>query len=83
MNRGFDRSECQAEGLLLLFAGTESTACAIRAILIHAITSPSVYHRLKLEIRTAVKQSQVSSPITLHEAKNLPYLQVVPSCTTL
>lgn len=77
MKRGFTREECEVEALFLLLSGTESTACAIRAILVHAITSPTVYAKLKEEVRLACREGRVSSPISLEEAKRLPYLQAV------
>jgi cytochrome P450 len=70
------KDECEAEGLLLVISGTESTASAIRSVLVHAMTSPLVYNRLKAEINEAVAQKRVSSPITVEEARLLPYLQV-------
>lgn len=76
IKHGMDQTECETEGLFMIIAGTESTASAIRSTLIHTITSPLVYGKLKQEIRTAVREGRVSSPITLAEAKKLPYLQV-------
>jgi cytochrome P450 len=76
MRRGMSQEECEAEGLLLVISGTESTASAIRSVLVHTITSPFVYNRLKAEIHEAVAHNKVSGIITLEEAKRLPYLQV-------
>lgn len=77
MGNGFTEVECQVEGLLVLFAGTESTACAIRSAILHVITAPSVYARLKEEIRSAIADGKVvSRPISMQEAVALPYLQV-------
>ncbi|KAI4621623.1 hypothetical protein J4E80_003993 [Alternaria sp. BMP 0032] len=77
MARGFTEEECQSEGLFLLLAGSESTANAIRSILIHTISSPAVYSRLSAEIQDAVRTEKVSYPITLEQGKKLPYLQAV------
>jgi cytochrome P450 len=60
----------------MLLAGTESTACAIRAAVVHIIASPNVYQRLKEEIKLAIQEGRVSSPILMEEAIKLPYLQV-------
>lgn len=76
MARGFTEEECQSEGLFLLLAGSESTANAMRSILIHTISSPAVYNRLVAEIQDAVRTEKVSYPITLEQGKKLPYLQV-------
>jgi hypothetical protein len=60
----------------MLLAGTESTACAIRSTLVHTITSPSVYFKLKEVISLAIREGRASYPVSLEEAKQLPYLQV-------
>lgn len=75
MKRGFNQQECEAEGLLVLLAGTESTACAIRSALIHTITSPLVYAKLKAEIKSAEREGKVSRPVNSSEVTQLPYLQ--------
>lgn len=54
-------------------AGSDTTASATRAILLHVITNPPVLQRLLEEI----KQSDVSDPIKDAEAKKMPYLQAV------
>lgn len=60
----------------MIVAGTESTASAIRSTLVHIMTCPRVYQKLKTEINLAVEEGKVSSPIKLEEAKLLPFLQV-------
>ena len=84
MKHGMNQDECETEGLFMIIAGTESTASAIRSSLIHTITSPLVYQKLKQEIKTAVQEGRVSSPISAAEAKKLPYLQVssLPTSST-
>ncbi|RMZ73258.1 cytochrome P450 monooxygenase [Pyrenophora seminiperda CCB06] len=77
MRNGFSRKECEINTLLLLLSGTESTACAIRAVLSYVVTTPSVYFKLKEEITSAIRDGLVSSPITFAQAKKLPYLQAV------
>jgi cytochrome P450 len=60
----------------MIVAGTESTASAIRSTLIHIMTCPRVYQKLKAEINLAVEEGRVSSPIKVEEAKSLSFLQV-------
>lgn len=60
----------------MIIAGAETTASAIRSILVHVITCPRVYYKLKEEIQRAVSEHRVSTPIEIDEAKQLPYLQV-------
>ena len=76
MKQGLTRAECEAEALFLLLSGTESTACAIRQILVYAITNPPVYSKLKEEVASACRDGNISYPIRISEAKKLPYLQV-------
>lgn len=76
IKHGLSQIECEAEGLFMIMAGTESTASAIRAVLVHVMTCPQVYAKLKAEIKAAVALSSASTPvIQLKEAKCLPYLQ--------
>lgn len=76
MKHGLTQVECETEGLFMIIAGTETTASVIRSALIHTITCPPAYQKLKDEINTAIKEGKVSTPITIQEAKRLPYLQV-------
>lgn len=65
-----------------MVAGSDTTASAIRATMLHLITTPRVYHKLKKVVREAVEEQHVSSPIQQEEAKKIPYLQVrYPKCT--
>ncbi|KAK6841133.1 hypothetical protein PG987_001993 [Apiospora arundinis] len=77
MNHGLDQTECEVEGLFMVISGTESTASAIRCIMTYAMTTPSVYVKLKGEIQDAVREGRASSPIRVEEARKLPYLQAV------
>jgi cytochrome P450 len=54
-------------------AGSDTTASATRAILLHVVTNPPVLERLLEEI----SQAEISSPIKDSEAKRMPYLQAV------
>lgn len=65
------------EGLFMIVAGAESTASAIRSILVHTMTTPRVYVKLKAEIKAALDEGTVSSPIQMEQALKLPYLQAV------
>jgi hypothetical protein len=76
IKHGFTQEQCEIEMLVFLVAGTETTACAIRCILIHIITCPSAYFKLKQEVSEVVHNGTVSHPITLAEANQLPYLRV-------
>ncbi|KAJ5179054.1 cytochrome P450 [Penicillium capsulatum] len=77
IRHGMTQAECEAEGLFTIIAGTESTAAAIRSVLIHAISSPRVYAQLKAEIRETLQNGTISSPISSEQVKNLSYLEAV------
>lgn len=62
--------------MFTLGAGSETTASAIRFTMLHLISLPRAYNKLKQTVVTAVQGGLVSSPIRQEEAKKLPYLQV-------
>ena len=57
------------------FAGSDTTATSIRAILLHIITNPLVYNRVVCEIDTHIANNMISSPALEDEVRKLPYLQ--------
>jgi cytochrome P450 len=61
---------------LQISAGADSTAVTIRGTMLHLLSSPGAYNKLKDEIRTGIKQRAISRPIKGDEAKKLSYLQV-------
>lgn len=74
---GLTETECQTEALFMFAAGSETTASAMSITLFYIIATPTAYQRLKSEMKVAVEKGEVSSPITMAEAKRLPYLQAV------
>lgn len=76
MRHGMNKSETVAESLIQIIAGSDTTATAIRSTVLHIITTPRVYQRLKKDIKIALDVAGVSSPITNTQAKNLEYFQV-------
>jgi cytochrome P450 len=73
VRHGLTQREAESETLMQILAGSDTTASAIRATILHIITSPHVLNTLLAEISAA----KISSPITDAEARKLPYLQVV------
>ncbi|BCS06636.1 hypothetical protein ALUC_11017S [Aspergillus luchuensis] len=72
LRNGVDGSLAVTEVTIALFAGSDTTATSIRALLLHIITNPLVYKRLTDEIRNAATSTPI---ITERETKSLPYLQ--------
>jgi len=78
LRHGITRYQCEAEGVLQIAAGSDTTSNVIRAIMLYISTSPCVYRKLQQEVDDAVASGKASSPmITSAEAKALPYLQAV------
>ncbi|KAK7927262.1 hypothetical protein PG985_004260 [Apiospora marii] len=75
MRGGMSQRETLAESFVQILAGSDTTAIVIRTTLLHAITSPKVYQRLKQEIKAAGVDR--SSPISNEQAKSLTYFQAV------
>ncbi|KAH8892118.1 cytochrome P450 [Thozetella sp. PMI_491] len=77
MRHGLSFEETEAEIFVQMLAGSDTTASALRATMLHIITCPRVYQRLKREIQAATDQDDVASPISLDQARKIPYLQAV------
>lgn len=77
MRGGMSQQEALAESFVQLLAGSDTTALVIRTTLLHIITSPKVYQRLKQDIKAAGVDR--SSPIGNEQAKGLTYFQVSKS----
>lgn len=73
VRHGLTQREAESETLMQILAGSDTTASAIRATILHLITSPHVLNKLLAEISAA----KISSPIIDAESRKLPYLQAV------
>ncbi|KAL2386169.1 hypothetical protein RJZ90_000792 [Blastomyces dermatitidis] len=67
--------DAEAESLVQIVAGSDTTATTLRIALLLLTTSPKTYTTLASEIDRAISQSRISSPVTDAEARALPYLQ--------
>ncbi|KAJ5780422.1 hypothetical protein N7457_005582 [Penicillium paradoxum] len=81
MRHGLLDDELRSEALEQILAGSDTTAAAIRGTLLHIVTTPRVYIKLRGEIDDAVHRGNAPSEdqglITAAQAKQLPYLQAV------
>lgn len=78
MSQGLTQEQCESEALFMIVAGSETTASVIRVTVLHIMSAPLVYNRLKKEIKEALNDGRVAhQPIRIEEAKRLPYLQAV------
>lgn len=76
MRHGIEKGPAIAEAPLQLVAGAETSSTVIRSTMGYLMTSPRIYQKLKEHIQDAIQAGVASSPITVEEAKALPYLQV-------
>ncbi|KAL5322250.1 hypothetical protein ACEPPN_010222 [Leptodophora sp. 'Broadleaf-Isolate-01'] len=60
-----------------LFAGSDTTAISLRAIIYYIIKTPKTYKRLQEEIDEADRAGKLSEFVTYGESLELEYLQVV------
>lgn len=75
---GLTPEQCENEALFMIVAGSETTASVIRVTVLHIMSAPRVYNRLKQEIKEALKDGRVThQPIRIEESKRLPFLQAV------
>jgi cytochrome P450 len=77
VRNGIPQTQIEAEILIQIIAGSDTTASAIRSTMLRLLTSPRVLAKLRAEIDSAVADGRVSAPIQQSEARELPYLQAV------
>ncbi|KAJ0268101.1 hypothetical protein Brms1b_008897 [Colletotrichum noveboracense] len=61
----------------LRIAGSDTTATAIRMILLSLLSNPSAFAALRAEIDAGIASGMLSFPVKDSEAKAMPYLQAV------
>ncbi|KAK4170984.1 putative cytochrome P450 E-class, group I [Triangularia setosa] len=72
------RKEVEAEVLIMLFGGTDTTATALRMTVFYLSTAPSAHRALQSEIDNAVKSGKITRPVIADsEALELDYLNAV------
>ena len=71
----FTQDSCgyHADSVSYSFAGSDTTAIAMRSIFYHLMKSPEIYAELIKEIDDATAAGQLSSPPTFREASELPF----------
>lgn len=79
LQRGFSKEDIFTEAYLQILAGSDTTATAIRGLMLHVVSHPRVYRVLREEIDDAVKRGLVKDGEIISEAdaSTLPYLQAV------
>ncbi|KAF9875004.1 cytochrome P450 [Colletotrichum karsti] len=78
LNLGLPKSADSAGfGALMGIAGSDTTATAIRMILLSLLSNPLAFAALRAEIDIGIATGMLSSPVKDMEAKAMPYLQAV------
>ncbi|KAH7303915.1 cytochrome P450 [Stachybotrys elegans] len=77
MRHGMTREEARSEGPFLVLAGSDTVASVVRGTMLNILSNGPLYAKLKQVIATCVSGGQVSNPITLEEARRIPYLQAL------
>jgi cytochrome P450 len=70
----FGIGEVEYEAYVALFAGSDTTAIAMRACLYFLMKNPAVYRQVQKEIDDAVEAGQLHFPVKYAEAIQLPLL---------
>ncbi|KAK6070875.1 Pisatin demethylase 7 [Seiridium cupressi] len=77
IHHDLNQQSCETESLFIFVAGSDTTAATIRVTMLHVLSNPRVYHSLKAEVKRAIQEGKVSTPITSAEGRALQYLQAV------
>ncbi|KAL4937360.1 hypothetical protein BDV06DRAFT_74904 [Aspergillus oleicola] len=81
IRHGLTGDELRSEALEQIIAGSDTTAGAIRGTLLHLMTNPRVYLKLRDEVDNAVASGLAPATgqglISTTDARQLPYLQAV------
>ncbi|KAI8942935.1 hypothetical protein NX059_000973 [Plenodomus lindquistii] len=80
MRHGLSKDDLLTESLLQIIAGSDSTATALRCILLYAVAHPRVYRKVQEEVDTEVYSHGIntnSGIVSDSALRNLPYLQAV------
>ncbi|KAI6769571.1 hypothetical protein HG530_004200 [Fusarium avenaceum] len=75
INSGMNEEELIQQAFISIIAGSNTSAHALRMIILSLITNPTAYAALIAEIRQST--SAVSTPISWPQTQTLPYLQAV------
>ena len=71
----FDALDTQILATLNIFAGSDTTSIALRAVLYFLIKDRRVWNKLQTELDTAVASGSISESILYTEAQKMPFLQ--------
>ncbi|KAF7197445.1 Cytochrome P450 monooxygenase [Pseudocercospora fuligena] len=73
LNHGLTRSELESEAVLQILAGSDTTATAVRSVVLHVVSNPHIHQKLVQEIDS--HHTEYEGIISDARARKLPYLQ--------
>jgi cytochrome P450 len=76
MKQGLSPRQCEITVSMQIVAGADTSTIAMCGTMLHLMTAPVAYQNLKAELAEGIRDGRISSPVTVEEAKTLPYLQV-------
>ncbi|KAK8066277.1 hypothetical protein PG997_013024 [Apiospora hydei] len=75
---GLSQKALEYETVYILAAGSDTSSTAMKATILHVMSTPHVYRKLQHEIDESLASGKVTtSPIGSAQARELPYLQAV------
>ncbi|KAH7095544.1 putative cytochrome P450 monooxygenase [Paraphoma chrysanthemicola] len=77
VRHGLTKDEVFTEAVLQILAGSDTTATAIRSIMLYLITHPRLYFKLQAEIDNVVASGVASAVVSDGCLRAMPYLQAV------
>ncbi|KAL1863915.1 hypothetical protein Daus18300_008064 [Diaporthe australafricana] len=72
-----DDTELMSHAAANVLAGSDTTAATLRALFYNLCRNSEVHDKLLFEVDEAVRNGQLSDPVTFEEARQLKYLQAV------
>ncbi|KAK0738764.1 cytochrome P450 [Schizothecium vesticola] len=77
VRNGLNADELLSETVLQIIAGSDTTAAALRAIMLYLLSHPRIYTKLQAEIDAKALEGRYQGVIPDSELRKLPYLQAV------
>ncbi|KAK5655696.1 hypothetical protein OQA88_5629 [Cercophora sp. LCS_1] len=74
---GLDAEELLSETVLQIIAGSDTSASALRSIMLYLLSHPRVYAKLQAEVDAKSRQRKYEGVVPDSEVRKLPYLQAV------
>ena len=77
VRNGLNADELLSETVLQIIAGSDTTAAALRGIMLYLLSHPRIYSKLQAEIDAKALEGRHEGIIPDSELRKLPYLQAV------